>query len=66
VKRLIEARQTLFPNAHSHFLGGCQLGSKGPKVEALVCSQCREAESQWAESTGLPTEPTIGALFIAG
>jgi hypothetical protein len=65
-KKLIEDRARLFPNAHSHFLGGCSLGSRGPAMEALVCAQCREAEKQWAESTGLPTEPDIGGFFIAG
>ena len=65
-KALIEARETLFPNANSHFLGGCHLGSSGPETEALVCLQCREAEEEWAESTGLPTEPDIGGFFIAG
>jgi hypothetical protein len=63
-KALVEARKALFPNTKSHVLGGCQLGSLGPEYEALVCSQCRVAEREWSKSTGLPTEPRIGGLFI--
>ncbi len=45
-KAFIEARPALFPNTKSHVLGGCQLGSMGPEVEALVCAQCRVAEKR--------------------
>ena len=63
-KDLIKARAALFPNTKSHVLGGCELGSIGPDYEVLVCRQCRVAEREWAQSTGLPTEPRIGGLFI--
>ena len=33
-QRLIEDRQRLFPNSHSHFLGGCHLGTTGRETEA--------------------------------
>ncbi len=65
-KALVEARSKLFPNARSHVLGGCTLGSIGPDYEALVCSECRKAEKKWRAKTGLPTEPQIGGLFIGG
>ena len=63
-ENLIEARAAHFPNTRSHVLGGCQLDSMGPDTEALVCSQCRAAEREWAAATGLPIEPRIGGLFI--
>ena len=63
-KQLVEARGRLFPNSHSYFWGGCHLGSAGGDTEALVCLKCREAENEWSESSGLPTQPAIEGLLL--
>ena len=54
-ERFVEAKTGLFPNSHSYFWGGCQLGSAGGGTEALVCLKCREAEKRWFETNGLST-----------
>lgn len=60
---LIAARSTSFPNSRTHFLGGCTLRLE-PRTEALVCVECRHAEREWSETTGLPIEPKIGGMLI--
>lgn len=64
--KLVEDRAARFPNAKTHVLGGCQLGSSGYEVEALVCLECRAAEREWEEENNLIAEPEIGGLFIPG
>ena len=63
-ERLIKAREALFPNAKSHVLGGCTLGTIGSVFEALVCSDCRAAEQEWEKANNRIGEPEIGWLFI--
>lgn len=41
-----EARNTLFPYAHTHVLGGCCVEEE-KEWEVLYCPECRQAEQMW-------------------
>jgi len=55
-EELIQTRSKLFPNANSSALGGCMIDENSPSyLDAMVCEECRQAETEWKKDNNIYT-----------